>query len=172
MIIHTAYGSFDSAKDSVNLGAFAYLEKPSDPAELVRQVGRAARKWMEGALRRSLEMLRLLESALEQANLPVAVTTTETEASKRRYVFVNPAFTRMTGYSEDELLGQPPHLLYGAKTKRALLDRQRDLMFQGRSFVGEMIHYRKDGSQFFMETRVDPVRDDQGRITHWVAIYR
>ena len=172
VIIHTAYGSFDSAKDSVNLGAFAYLEKPSEPQELVRQVGRATRKWMEQALRRSLEMLRLLESALEQANLPVAVTTAVTEESERRYVFVNPAFMRMTGYAEDELVGQPPRLLYGAKTKRALLDRQRDLMFQGRSFVGEMIHYRKDGSQFFMESRVDPVRDDQGRITHWVSIYR
>jgi len=41
VIINTAYGSFDSAKDAVNLGAFAYVEKAGDPHELVRQVHRA-----------------------------------------------------------------------------------------------------------------------------------
>lgn len=43
VIIHTAYGSFDSAKDAVNLGAFAYVEKLGDPGELVRHVHRAFR---------------------------------------------------------------------------------------------------------------------------------
>ncbi len=291
VIIHTGYGSFDSAKEAVNLGAFAYLEKPVDPAELVRIVHQAAGRWMEQALRKSQEryrtlaemspvgifhadsagrylyvnqrwceiaglsvdqpldtgweqslhpddrdrvlaawrqamsggeaffsehrlhssagstrwvdcqtrpevdgggkvkghvgtmtditerkqareMLRLLESALEQANLPVAVTTAVSETVGPRYVFVNPAFVRMTGYPADELIGREPRILYGAKTKRAILERQRELMSQGRSFVGELVHYRKDGSQFFMESRVDPVRDADGRITHWVTIYR
>ncbi len=47
VIIHTGYGSFDSAKKAVNLGAFAYVEKPVDPAKLVRLVHRAAGKWMD-----------------------------------------------------------------------------------------------------------------------------
>lgn len=291
VIIHTGYGSFDSAKEAVNLGAFAYVEKPVDPAELMRLIHRATRKWMEQALRKSQEryrtlaemspvgvfhadsqgrflyvnqrwceiagldaerargtgweqslhaddrdqvlaawretmtgavafrsehrlhgsdgetswvdcqtrpevddegnvkghvgtmtditerkqareMLRLLDSALEQANLPVAVTTAASKQAGSRFVFVNPAFARITGYPVEELLGREPRILYGAKTKRAILDRQRELMTQGRSFVGELIHYRKDGSQFFMESRVDPVRDRAGRITHWVTIYR
>ncbi len=290
VIIHTGYGSFDSAKEAVNLGAFAYVEKPVDPAELVRLVHRAVGRWMEQALRKSQEryrtlaemspvgifhadsegrylyvnqrwceisgldaeqgrdagwqqslhqkdrervlaawreamseasafrsehrlrhgdgaswvdcqtrpeiddggnvkghvgtmtditerkqareMLRLLDSALEQANLPVAVTTAVSRAAGPRYVFVNPAFARMTGYPAEELIDREPSILYGAKTKRAILDRQRELMAEGRSFVGELVHYRKDGSQFFMESRVDPVRDGDGRITHWVTIYR
>ncbi len=117
-------------------------------------------------------MLRLLDSALEQANLPVSVTTAASEEAKRRYVFVNPAFARMTGYSQSELIGREPSILYGVKTKRAILGSQRKMMSQGKSFVGEMVHYRKDGTQFFMESRVDPVRDGDGRITHWVTIYR
>ncbi len=291
VIIHTGYGSFNSAKEAVNVGAFAYLEKPADPAELVRTVHRATALWMEQALRKSeeryrtlaemspsglfhtdregrylyvnqrwseiagvsadealdagwqqslhaddrdrvlaawhdamagarpfrsehrlgtadgsscwvecqtrpevgaggevkghvgtitdvterkqaREMLRLLDSALDQANLPVAVTTAVSKRADPRYVFVNPAFARMTGYAADELIGREPGILYGVKTKRAVVERQRQLMAEGRSFVGEMIHYRKDGSQFFMEVRVDPVRDGEGRITHWVMIYR
>ncbi len=104
-ILHTAYGSFDSARDAVNLGAFAFLEKPSDPTEMVRCVHRAAAEWMRRTLQRSEERGRLLEAALDQAELPVAVTAAGDEP---RYVYANPAFLRMSGYSEDELLGQTP----------------------------------------------------------------
>ncbi len=172
VIIHTGYGSFDSAKEAVNLGAFAYVEKPVDPAELIRIVHRAAGRWMKQALRKSQEMLRLLDSALEQTNLPVAVTKTASADEPARYVYVNPAFARMTGYSADELIGSDPRILHGAKTRRAILDRQQALIREGRSFVGELVLYRKDGSQFFMELRGDPVRDSDGRVTHWVTIYR
>ncbi len=172
VIIHTGYGSFNSAKEAVNLGASAYIEKPADPAELVRIVHRAAGRWMKQALRKSQEMLRLLDSALEQTNLPVAVTTTASDEEPAHYVFANPAFARMTGYSTNELIGHEPRILHGAKTRRAILERQQGLMREGRSFVGELVLYRKDGSQFFMELRVDPVCDDDGRVTHWVMIYR
>ncbi len=66
VIIHTGYGSFDSAKDAVNLGAFAYVEKPADPAGLVHQVHRAAKKWMEQALRQSQEDYRTLAQMSRQ----------------------------------------------------------------------------------------------------------
>ncbi len=168
-ILHTAYGSFDSARDAVNLGAFAFLEKPSDPAEMVRSVHRAAGEWMRRTLARSEERSRLLEAALDQAELPVAVTDAGDEIG---YVYANPAFVRMSGYGEAELLGQTPEILYGLKTKREVVERQRQHWRDGRSFVGEMIHYRKDGSSFLMEVRVDPVRDGGGKITHWVMIYR
>lgn len=172
VVMHTAYGSFDSARDSVNLGAFAYVEKAGDPEELVRQVHRALRANMRQALLAREESLRLLESALEQALIPVAVTTVSPEGSGPRFVYVNPAFTRMTGYGEEELLGRSPSMLYGLKTSRTVLDRLEALMSQGRSFVGDLILYRKDGRTFAIEVRIDAVRDIEGRITHWVAIYR
>ncbi len=168
-ILHTAYGSFDSAKDAVNLGAYGYLEKPSDPAEMVRCVHNAWRHWTSLALDRSQKRQRLLEAALEQAELPIAVTSAGEEA---RYAYVNPAFTRMCGYSEDELAGESSDLLYGYKTKREVLERMRERRRAGKSFVGEMMFYRKDGSSFLMEVRLDPVREADDEITHWVMIYR
>lgn len=168
-ILHTAYGSFDSARDAVNLGAFAFLEKPSDPTEMVRTVHRAAGEWMQRTLKRSQERSRLLEAALDQAELPVAVTTAGSESA---FAYANPAFLQMSGYSEAELHDASPDVLYGFKTKPDVLARLRQRQQAGKSFVGEMMHYRKDGSSLLMEVRVDPVRDDKGEITHWVMIYR
>ncbi len=100
-VLHTAYGSFDSARDAVNLGAFAFLEKPSDPAEMVRCVHRATGEWMRRTLARSEERSRLLEAALDQAELPVAVTDAADEPT---HVYANPAYLRMSGYPEAEVL--------------------------------------------------------------------
>ncbi|MCP4899203.1 MAG: EAL domain-containing protein [bacterium] len=50
VIIHTAFGSYDSAKDSVNFGAYAYVQKGNDPEELIRHVHRAAHDKIQGDL--------------------------------------------------------------------------------------------------------------------------
>ena len=57
-IIHTGYGSFDSARDAVNLGAFAYVEKRGNPAELVGQVHRAVKDCLSEALTQSEQRYR------------------------------------------------------------------------------------------------------------------
>ena len=168
-ILHTAYGSFDSARDAVNLGAFAFLEKPSDPIEMVRCVHRATAEWLRHTLERSTERSRLLEAALDQAELPVAVTTAGAEPG---YVYANSAFLRMSGYGEDELLGKTPNLLYGPKTRLDFIERLSGQQQAGQSFVGETFHHGKDRGPFTMEVRVDPVRDGDGKISHWVMIYR
>ena len=87
------------------------------------------------------------------------------------HVYVNPAFLRMSGYGEAEILGKKPDMLYGLKTKREVVERFEEHRQSGRSFVGEMMHYRKDGSSFLMEVRADPVRNGAD-VTHWVMIYR
>ncbi len=64
-IIHTGYGSFESAKDAVNQRAFAYVEKLGHPEELVRHVHRAAQDWMAEALLKSEEKYRQLVESVE-----------------------------------------------------------------------------------------------------------
>jgi PAS domain S-box-containing protein len=62
--------------------------------------------------------------------------------------YVNPAFTRMTGYAADEVLGRTPRLLQGPGTDRTVLDRMRASLVAGEPFQGEAINYRKDGSTY------------------------
>ncbi len=143
------------------------LAKPETNGEVEGYVGTVTdisdRKRME-------ESLRLHQAAMEQAVLPVAFTTADPEDP--RFVFANSAFQRLTGYSEEELLGESPDILNGSKTSRIKLGHLRKTQKEGKSFVGDLTTYRKGGAAFTMEWRIDPVRDDGGRLTHWVTILR
>ena len=118
------------------------------------------------------EQLRLLTTVVEQCAESVLITTAQLELPGPQIVYVNPAFTRMTGYMPEEVIGKTPRILQGAKTDRAVLDRLRSDCSAGRVFHGKTVNYRKDGSEFCLEWSVSPVRNEQGEITHFVATQR
>jgi len=118
------------------------------------------------------QSLRLLGSAVEQSNESIAISDPRLDWPGARYLFVNPAFTRMTGYTAAEALGQTPRLLQGPKSDRAELRQMLDALRRGESYAGETIAYRKDGTDFQMERQVVPIRNSGGTITHFLAIQR
>jgi PAS domain S-box-containing protein len=117
--------------------------------------------------------LRLLESVVVNANDAVVITeATSTENLDPRIVYANAAFTRLTGYSLEEVVGKTPRILQGEKTDRATLDRIRAALQTWQPILVELINYRKDGSEFWVELSIVPVADKANRHTHWVAIQR
>jgi PAS domain S-box-containing protein len=118
------------------------------------------------------ESLRLLGSAVEQASESVLITEADLDAPGPRIVFVNPAFTRMTGYASAEVIGRTPRILQGPHTDMAVPARLRRELERGEVFEGEAINYRKDGSEFTMEWQIAPLRGAGGRVTHYLAIQR
>lgn len=131
-------------------------------------------EWGQSALSQipDLEKLLLLETAVEQADDAILITTAELDLPGPQIVFINPAFTKMTGYTPAEIIGQTPRILQGEKTDRDVLDRLRGQLGQGEPFYGEAINYRKDGSEYFLEWHIAPVRDGDGNVTHFVSIQR
>ncbi|MBA2447694.1 MAG: PAS domain S-box protein [Chloroflexi bacterium] len=119
--------------------------------------------------KRTEEMLRLFGSAVREADEAIMVTTADLDQPGPLIVSVNPAFTRMTGYPAEEAVGRSPRILQGPKTDRAVLDRLRQSLTRGEPFHGEAINYRKDGTEFYLEWRVAPIRTEAGQITHFVA---
>lgn len=115
---------------------------------------------------------RLLHAAVEAAAESIVITDTELEEPGPRILFVNRAFTRMTGYAPEEVIGRTPRMLQGPLTERATLDRLRRQMKAGRVFRGEAVNYRKDGTPFILEWEVAPVRDADGRVVHFVSTQR
>lgn len=87
-------------------------------------------------------------------------------------VFVNKAFTQITGYSQHECMGRNPSFLQGPKTDRVVLDRLRENLRNGAPFQGKAINYRKDGREFVMEWKVIGFTNENGRISHYIAIQR
>jgi PAS domain S-box-containing protein len=121
---------------------------------------------------RAEEQLRLLKTAIEQSNEPVMIMTAQFDPAGPRIVYVNSAFTKMTGYAREEVIGKTPRILDGPKTDRAVLDRLRKDCAAGKVFYGETIKYRKDGSEFHLEWTAGPMRNERGEVTHIVATQR
>src|SRR5215510_3942877 len=65
------------------------------------------------------EQLRLLKTAIEQSNESVIIMTARPDPPGPQIVYVNPAFTKMTGYAPEEVIGETPHILQGPKTDRS-----------------------------------------------------
>lgn len=112
----------------------------------------------------------LLASVVHFSQDSILVTDNQVDSPGPYIVYVNPGFTRMTGYEAEEVLGKSPRFLQGPKTDRAVLNRLRKCLDEGEIFFGQAINYRKDGTEFWNEWHIEPIRDDQGTVTHYVAI--
>lgn len=119
------------------------------------------------------ERLRLLESVVINANDSIVITEAKPfDPPGPRIIYANPAFTRNTGYQLDEVLGKTPRLLQGPKTDRKALDTIRKALAQWTSVKVELINYRKDGSEFWIDMVIVPITDASGMTTHWMALQR
>jgi PAS domain S-box-containing protein len=84
--------------------------------------------------------------------------------------WVNPAFVNMTGYPETDCLGQPFRLLKSGCQNEEFYRELWDTITSGKIWKGELVNRRKDGSLYHEEETITPVLDNQGAITHFIAI--
>lgn len=115
------------------------------------------------------EMLTLLERAIKSDYDSILITGLKIEEPGPKIVYVNDGFTRMTGYSREEVIGKTPRILQGEKTDRAVLDTLKKRLKEGQAFFGHTVNYRKDGSEFINQWDIHPLSNDKGEITHWVS---
>ena len=118
------------------------------------------------------ERLRLLESAMQQTSDSVIITTARKEHFASKIVFVNDAFTQMTGYTPEDVIGRLSVMLQGPKTDSTEWFRLEGDQTTGKTFHVETAMQRKDGTKFPMEWRISPIRNDQGKVTHFVSLQR
>jgi len=108
---------------------------------------------------------QLLVRALDAATNPVLITE-----RTGCIVWINKAFCLLSGYSKPELVGQTPHLLSSGRQSTTFY---RDLwltILAGLTWQGEMVERRKDGGHCTVNQVITPVLDDQGVVTHFIAI--
>lgn len=108
--------------------------------------------------------------AVESASDAIMITEAKLEQPGPRIEYVNRAFTRMTGYRADEIIGKTPRILQGSRTDRTVLQRLKRRLEAGKDFEGEAINYRKDGSAFVLHWTTSPIRNADGEIVNWVAV--
>ena len=89
-----------------------------------------------------------------------------------RIVFVNPAFERLTGYTSAEALGRSPRFLQGENTDRRILAEISRALAQGEPIRRQLVNYRKDGTEYWVDMDIVPVFDPAGKCRHFAAIGR
>jgi PAS domain S-box-containing protein len=117
--------------------------------------------------------LRLLESVIVKAHDAVVITEAEpVEPPGPKVIYVNEAFTRMLGYTPEEIIGKTPRILQGPKTDLNELKRIRQALKECKPAIAELVNYHKDGSEVWIELSIFPVTDQPGNYTYWVGLQR
>jgi PAS domain S-box-containing protein len=121
---------------------------------------------------RGVSPLGVAQQALAQIRESVVITDAEIEEPGPKIVYVNKAFTRLTGYQPNQVVGKNLGILQGPKTALCTVERLRAHLEKGKKFEGEDIVYRKDGSEIQIDCYVEPLRDEKGRIAYFVTVQR
>ena len=119
--------------------------------------------------RRKLEEKEMLLARRALNNISQGVVIAD---SDRWIISVNKAFTAITGYPEEEVLGKNCKFLQGPQTDSETVERIRNALNNGAEFHGKIQNCRKDGTAYWNELSISPVRDERGQVTHFVGIAR
>lgn len=111
------------------------------------------------------DQLKLLKSALEASANTIVITD-----SKGMIEWVNPAFTKLTGYTSEEVLGNNPKILKSEIHDDEFYKNLWETILNGRVWKGEFANRRKDGTIYFEESTITPVKNNNNQITHFVAV--
>ena len=192
-VVYTStYVSPSDEKLSLDLGADKYLRKPASVDKIVRTIDEALaspgrrptavfdetdvlKEYNAGLVtkleKKNIELtdavgkLALQTIALETAGDAILITDAEGVM-----LWVNPAFERITGYPAEEAIGKTPRLLKSGKHTEAFYRTFWQTIRSGSTWQSEFVNRHKDGSIYYGEHTVTPVRDAAGAITHFVGI--
>jgi len=171
VIVVTAVADEKTAVNVMKAGAYDYLVK--DPALNYLMILPVK---IENAIKRKKteKRLLLLESAVVHANDAIIILEAKPSSDRRgrQIIYVNEAFTRMTGYTFEEATSRTLRIFRGPRTELAKLDKIRRALENFEPVRVELINYRKDGSEFWVECSIVPVFDKKGTCMHWVSVQR
>jgi PAS domain S-box-containing protein len=111
------------------------------------------------------KQLRLQGRTLEAAANAIVITDRD-----GIMVWVNPAFTRLTGYTAEEMVGQNPRTLQSGQHDRSFYENLWKTILSGCVWRGEVVNRRKDGSLYTEEMTITPVLSTEGSISHFIAV--
>ncbi|WP_136688266.1 bacterio-opsin activator domain-containing protein [Halorhabdus amylolytica] len=117
--------------------------------------------------RTATEEQRLKERALDEA--PVGITIGDATRPDEPLIYVNDSFEDVTGYDKEEAIGVNCRFLQGEDTDAETVAEVREAVENEESVAVELLNYRPDGSTFWNNLAISPIRDDKGEVTNYVA---
>jgi two-component system sporulation sensor kinase C len=146
------------------------LALPQEPAPIVAQLGivlyahRAFARKYQPALEELILSRRIFRSVTS------GITVSNALLPDLPLIYVNPAFEAITGYSLEEALGRNCRFLQNGEKDQPGLTLIREAIHSGREIIATIKNYRKDGTPFWNELSISPIRNWEGVLTHFVGI--
>ncbi len=133
------------------------------------EIGHLARSLVarSEAIQKGAEQQQLLVRAIDQSHDSIVITDDQGIIE-----YVNPAFSRITGYSHEEAIGQNPRIMKSGKHPEKFYRIMWETLSSGQTWHGHFINKRKNGTEYQEEVTISPVVDSKKRIHHYVAVKR
>jgi PAS domain S-box-containing protein len=139
-------------------------QAPCDPREVEKEI--ADRRRAEEALSKSEAVARKLALVASRTDNAVIITD-----ALGRIEWVNEGFTRISGYASEEVLGRTPgSLLQGPECNEGTITRMKERIHAGQGFQTETVNYHKSGRKYWVAIEVQPILDDSGKLTNFIAV--
>jgi len=169
MVDAYAAGESDAFKQGIPYSEFGPLVDVLDEmGEKIASQMRSIRKLNEDLEKRVAERaaeLSKLSQAVEQS--PVTVMITDKNGTIE---YVNPSFSEVTGYSATETIGQNPRILKSGNHPNTFYKDLWETILSGRTWQGEFLNRKKNDDEFWESTSISGIKNDQGAVTHFVAV--
>ncbi len=111
------------------------------------------------------QFIRLLSAGITES--PVAIIITD---MKGKIEYVNPAFSKISGYSKSEAIGKTPCILKSGEMPEEFYTNLWNTIIKGENWSGEVVNKRKDGSHYWARLLISPIKNDKGEIAHFLGI--
>jgi PAS domain S-box-containing protein len=144
---------------------FLLLNDKNEPTRMIGAMQDISRRKKEE------QWSKLLESVV--INTSDGVLITDKAPYPGPYiVYVNDALLKMSGYSEEDLIGKPPSILHGKDDDQPALEKLRDAVMMEQECTLELKNYTKDGKPYELSITICPVFDSKKKLTNWISIQR
>jgi two-component system cell cycle sensor histidine kinase/response regulator CckA len=165
-ILLTEHADEKAVAEIIQAGAYDCMERSQlNGANLVRTI-RCALSLHSSQQQRQMseQSLRTLSCAVDQSADTIFVTNSEGIIE-----YVNPAFEALTGYSQQEVIGKSPSILKSGEQAPLLYRELWETIRAGDVFRGVLVNRKKNGELYYVDESISPIRDAEGRITHFVS---
>ncbi|GAB2629128.1 PAS domain S-box protein [Belliella aquatica] len=176
----TAHKNIDSDQTNVYFGVFTHLKKNGEKIQVEingHKIPFNGRDCITVICQditekeKQIHRLKLLESVVTNTHDAILITEAEPfDVPGPKIIYVNEAFSKMTGYQPEEVIGKTPRILQGPKSDQGELKRLSNAIRNWESCEITTINYKKNGEEFWINFSISPVADENGSYTHWIAI--
>lgn len=126
------------------------------------------RKTAEADLKGVLLQRQQLSAAVENSHVGVLISDPHQEDAPA--IFINPAFTQITGYQSEETIGRNCRFLQGPETDPATVQKIREAITCREPYECTLLNYKRDGTPFWNELRISPVFDENGELINFIGL--